>query len=224
MFEQLSPGAILFVFGDRAADRDLGSDSRDTEREMPLSPTYIHVPSGSEMLAAYLAPLLLSVGVWRLREEGLAEIGPAQGQVGRCRFEPIADGDRPSIDGRLLETARRGERKVRNFALGGPQGEPGTLVWTVAEIGVHASNDPYSTFCRVWRGEARDAGAIRLKGLPGRRRPQAEPAVVAEIEPRFEELIAGWLAFRESEPELADAIRADAATGILQHFSPPTSG
>ena len=222
--DELSPGAILFVFGDRAADGDLGADSKQAEHEIPARSGYIHVPSGREMLAAYLAPLLLSVGVWRLREEGLVELGDAPGPVGRCRFEVVADGARPSIDGKMLETARGGEKKLKRFALGGSRGEPGSLVWTVAEIKMASHSDPYSAFCRAWRGEAVDAGAIKLKGLPGRRRPQADPGALARLDPRFAKLIRGWIEFKSGEPELAEAIRADAVAGIAQHYSEQTSG
>ena len=222
--DELSPGALLFVFGDRAADRDLDSDSRRTEHEIPAESGYIHVPSGREMLAAYLAPLRLSVGVWRLREEGLAELGDAPGPVGRCRFEVVGEGERPSIDGKLLEAARRGDSRASRLALGGSRGEPGSLVRAVAEIRMAQHSDPYSAFCRAWRGEAVDAGAIRLKGLPGRRRPLADPGMLARLDPRFERLIRGWVEFRSSEADLAEAIRADATAGIAQHYSSGTTG
>jgi hypothetical protein len=218
--DELSAGAILFVFGDRATKRDAGEGREHT---IPPESGYIHVPSGQEMLSAYFATLLLAVSVWDLRERGVVELAPTGDLVpdaAKVRMTVVAEEDRPSVEGRLLAAAA-GEQTKRS--IGSAPGDERTLLRAIADIRMASYSDPWSAFCRTWRGEAVDAGVLKLKGLPGRRRPKAEPAVLARLDPRFGQIMDGWMAFKKAEPDVEQALRADSFAGIQAHYAPTAS-
>jgi hypothetical protein len=218
--DELSVGAILFVFGDRAAKRDAGEGREHT---IPPESGYIHVPSGQEMLSAYFATLLLAVSVWDLRERGvvaLASTGDLVPDAAKLRIEVVSEEERPSVEGKLLAAAREEKGKL---AIGSAAGEPGTLLRAIADIRMASYGDPWSAFCRMWRGEAADARVVKLKGLPGRRRPKADPAALARLDPRFGQIMDGWIAFKKAEPDLEQSLRADCFAGIQAHYAPTTS-
>jgi hypothetical protein len=219
--DELSAGAVLFVFGDRATNRDAG---RGREHTIPPESGYIHVPSGRKLLSAYFATLMLAVSAWDLRERGVVALAPTGDLVpdaAKVRFEVLGNEERPSVEGRLLDAARDGRTKR---ALGSAAGDEGTLLRAITEIRMASHSDPWSAFCRMWRGEAVDAGVLKLKGIPGRRRPKADPGSLSRLDARFERLMEGWLGFKEAEPDLEQAIRADCFAGIETHYSPSTSG
>jgi hypothetical protein len=217
--DELSAGAILFVFGDRAADRDAG---RGAEHTIPVDSGYIHVPSGKETVSAYLATLLLAVSVWDLRERGTVELTPTGDLVpdaAKVRIEMVTEEERPSVEGKLLAAASGETVRV---AAGPRPGEPGTLLRVIADIRMAYYTDPWSAFCRMWRGEAVEAGILKLKGLPGFRRPKADPGSLSKLDARFEELMQRWTTFKREEPELEQALRADCRSGISEHYTPGT--
>jgi hypothetical protein len=216
---ELSAGAILFIFGDRATKRDAGEGREHT---IPPESGYIHVPSGQEMLSAYFATLLLAVSVWDLRERGVVALAPTGDLVpdaAKLRIEVLSEEERPSVEGRLLAAAREEKGKL---AIGSAAGEPGTLLRAIADMRMASHSDPWSALCRMWRGEAADAGVVKLKGLPGRRRPKADPGSLSKLDARFEELMRGWLSFKQEEPELEQALRADCRSGINEHYTTGT--
>jgi hypothetical protein len=218
--DQLSAGATLFVFGDRATKRDAGEGREHT---IPPESGYIHVPSGQEMLSAYFGTLLLAVSVWDLRERGVVALAPTGDLVpdaAKLRIEVVNEEKRPSVEGKLLAGARGEKGKL---AVGSAAGEHGTLLRAIADIRMASYSDPWSAFCRMWRGEAVDAGYVKLRGLPGRRRPKADPGALAKLDSRFGQIMDGWIAFKEAEPDLEEALRTDCFAGIEAHYTPTTS-
>jgi len=171
---------------------------------------------------AALAPLLMAVAAWALREQGTIYLGPlphprpVDGRLGFNRRRAYAD--QPGLEGALLRSMTGKGKKtpgvsiVALFTIGIPIGweteaRHDSLRHAI-ESGPWQRPWPHRAVIEYCRHEARSAGAIRRIG-GGLRADR-----LWELEIPFSELQSRWLRFAVHEPELHAALMDDCAAGL----------
>lgn len=191
-----SPSALIYVFADRLAPPPAGD--------------------------AALAPTLLAVAAWTLREQGtidlapLAHPRPVDGRLGFNRRRAYAA--QPGLEGALLSSMTGKGKKTPGisllalFTIGLPMGfeteaRKDSLRHAI-ETGPWQTRRPHRAVIEHCRREGRRAGAIRRLG------GGARADRVSELELQFSELHSRWRRFEAQDPALHVALMDDCRAGL----------
>jgi hypothetical protein len=188
---------LLYLFGERWVPGD-------------KSVRGVHVPTGGKVHTETLVEGLLHAALWSLREDGLAELelvrpagsgrvvemmGPSNVRVA------MRPADRPGLEGAFLDSYAKGDPDLR------------AVIRRISAVGGY----PWKWPAKRGAEEAIAAGIAERQGGLFRKRPVANAAALAELEPRYEEVAAAWDAFKSTEEQLSAAIQEDCVAAIAFH-------
>jgi hypothetical protein len=171
---------------------------------------------------AELAPLLMAVAAWSLREQGTIDLAPlphprpVDGHLGfnrKRRYE-----EQPGLEGGLLRSMTGRGKETRGVSVAGlltiglPMGfeteaRPDSLRHAI-ESGPWQVRRPYRAVIGDCRHEARSAGAM---GRVGR---GLRPDAASRLEIAFSELRSRWDHFELRERDLWAALMTDCVAGL----------